>query len=496
MNTAAMIKMMKGNTSMNKTTLAVALSAALTGLTGAATAAEVTIPNTFTAGTEARASEVNANFTAVKAAVDDNHDRISTLENDLSDATDEIDEVEGRVAAIEAELAARAAGGEQVVAVDCGAGESVQSALDGGATTVNITGTCIENVTVTTDGVILQGGAGAGAAIQAKRPARSVVLVSGAQNVAVNNLMLTGADSSSGEGLALLNGAQVTLGGGVQITGNGAGALVDGHSSLDVLPDNSISGNYGDAVVVSQGSSLDVRRDNTIEVGADNGQVGILALRNSTVRLRGANINLNALGGRGDKNFAIYASDGSTISQDTGFVNLTGDIEATASSVLDFKHAHLGGKVNATRNSTVAVRSSGVNRSQILGNLTANGASTMELTGTDVSGQTVNLDDASSLKLAQVTISANNVNIRFNSAVRINEGATGVLIDSRINLDSNAAMKLNGGTVTKRISCTSGTWAGVSTASSHAALRADGVVLVDNNGNGDLLDEPENSCFH
>ncbi len=35
-------------------------------------AGSVTIPNTFVAGTTARASEVNANFTAVKTAVDDN----------------------------------------------------------------------------------------------------------------------------------------------------------------------------------------------------------------------------------------------------------------------------------------------------------------------------------------------------------------------------------------------------------------------------------------
>ncbi len=35
-------------------------------------AGEVTIPNTFTANTKAKASEVNANFTAVKTAVDDN----------------------------------------------------------------------------------------------------------------------------------------------------------------------------------------------------------------------------------------------------------------------------------------------------------------------------------------------------------------------------------------------------------------------------------------
>jgi len=43
-----------------------------------ATAATVTIPNTFTSGTPAVAAQVNGNFTAVKTAVDDNDNRVST----------------------------------------------------------------------------------------------------------------------------------------------------------------------------------------------------------------------------------------------------------------------------------------------------------------------------------------------------------------------------------------------------------------------------------
>ncbi|HEY3487069.1 MAG TPA: hypothetical protein VGL10_03300 [Gammaproteobacteria bacterium] len=43
-------------------------------------ASEVTLPNTFVAGERARAGEVNENFDAVKDAVDDNHDRITELE--------------------------------------------------------------------------------------------------------------------------------------------------------------------------------------------------------------------------------------------------------------------------------------------------------------------------------------------------------------------------------------------------------------------------------
>lgn len=45
---------------------------------------EVDIPNSFTAGTRAVAAEVNANFDAVEVAVDDNAQRIATLESALS----------------------------------------------------------------------------------------------------------------------------------------------------------------------------------------------------------------------------------------------------------------------------------------------------------------------------------------------------------------------------------------------------------------------------
>lgn len=50
------------------------------------TAGDLTIPNSFQAGTPARAAEVNANFDAVEVAVDDNAQRVATLETTIGTA--------------------------------------------------------------------------------------------------------------------------------------------------------------------------------------------------------------------------------------------------------------------------------------------------------------------------------------------------------------------------------------------------------------------------
>ena len=51
--------------------------------TGNGLADDLTVPNTFSAGTPARAAEVNENFTAVEASVDDNAAAIITNETDI-----------------------------------------------------------------------------------------------------------------------------------------------------------------------------------------------------------------------------------------------------------------------------------------------------------------------------------------------------------------------------------------------------------------------------
>ena len=69
-------------------------------------AGEVTIPNTFTAGTPAVASEVNGNFSAVKTAVDDNDGRIAALEAALATLQATVATQAATIADLEEDLAA------------------------------------------------------------------------------------------------------------------------------------------------------------------------------------------------------------------------------------------------------------------------------------------------------------------------------------------------------------------------------------------------------
>ncbi|MEW6434448.1 MAG: hypothetical protein AB1730_23350 [Myxococcota bacterium] len=73
-------------------------------IAGIAVAGNVTLPNTFQPNTPARAAEVNANFAAVKTAVDDNSAQISTLATRLTAAEVAGAALDTRVAAAETSI--------------------------------------------------------------------------------------------------------------------------------------------------------------------------------------------------------------------------------------------------------------------------------------------------------------------------------------------------------------------------------------------------------
>jgi hypothetical protein len=81
-----------------------------------APAGEVTIPNTFQSGTPAVAAEVNANFSAVESAVDDNDSRIAALEAALAALQATVTSQASTISTLQSELAAVQS--SQVMALD------------------------------------------------------------------------------------------------------------------------------------------------------------------------------------------------------------------------------------------------------------------------------------------------------------------------------------------------------------------------------------------
>jgi len=80
-------------------------------LASAAIADDLTIPNTFTAGTPAVAAEVNGNFTAVEASVDDNAADIAVTTVDIAANTASIADNQADIQSNSSSIAALAAGG-------------------------------------------------------------------------------------------------------------------------------------------------------------------------------------------------------------------------------------------------------------------------------------------------------------------------------------------------------------------------------------------------
>jgi hypothetical protein len=89
---------------MQRKIIVLSILLALVGASTQALSASVTGLTTFSAGTPAKADEVNANFTAVKTAVDDNDSRITALQADNQALHAENEALKARLADIETKL--------------------------------------------------------------------------------------------------------------------------------------------------------------------------------------------------------------------------------------------------------------------------------------------------------------------------------------------------------------------------------------------------------
>lgn len=126
---------------LKKSLITLGIATLMASSSTALLASSVTIPNTFTSGTPALASEVNGNFTAVETAVNDNDSRITTLETGSGCSSDMVAVGPLCIDKYEASVWDAATGGTQLSPAGPGAGvPNIVCQADGsdcGATAAN-----------------------------------------------------------------------------------------------------------------------------------------------------------------------------------------------------------------------------------------------------------------------------------------------------------------------------------------------------------------------
>ncbi|MCX2757970.1 hypothetical protein OQJ65_07965 [Vibrio sp. Sgm 22] len=169
------------NTTM-KLVLATAVSSAFTS------SAFAEVPNTFTANTPAKASEVNANFTALDQD-------ISSLGTEVDDLTDEVDSIEARVTSLEDSGVSTDA--YSTVDINCNDdADSLKGALEDSRntttrTTYNVTGAC-NSVFIVRNDVKIVGVDSASILAGASQDEPEAVFIDGQSSVRLQDITLGG----------------------------------------------------------------------------------------------------------------------------------------------------------------------------------------------------------------------------------------------------------------------------------------------------------------
>ena len=155
------------------------------------------------------------------------------------------------------------------IKVNCNKGESVQSALDAltGQATIDVKGTCHENLVIKNDDVSLQGGT-----YEPSDPTKATIFVQGARRVAITDVTVRGGSygvltergsltlenstikETTSRGVVSVFGSSVTVNSSKIKDNKQIGVFVNDNSAL-VLTNSFITGNYGPGVLVQRASS-------------------------------------------------------------------------------------------------------------------------------------------------------------------------------------------------------------------------------------------------
>jgi hypothetical protein len=236
---------------------------------------------------------------------------------------------------------------KQVVVVDCSKGASLAKAVMSADehTTLSVFGKCTGAVTITTNGLTLDGN---GSAV-VTAPNANVIAVNGAQRVAINHITVTG----GANGVVVENNGRVSLLG-TSISGNAVdGMVVEANSSAALNGEVTVTNNAVFGIDVESSSALLLTGANSV---GGNGVFGIQVNNGSSILLTDATLKLqnNALGMQLGTNASGFLDTTSTINASNNFSD--GITIVSGSHVVNF-----GGTINSSNNAIhgVSINSKG-----------------------------------------------------------------------------------------------------------------------------------------
>jgi hypothetical protein len=305
--------------------------------------------------------------------------------------------------------------GPQYVTVDCGAGQSINQAIQQAdpnqSLTITIQGTCTEAVGVGRDNVTLQG-ASPGAGIQAPSANDTVLMFGGGRGASVRGLTLSGGSAGIGAYGAMYQAQNVHITGaanGVQAGGNSVVSLTN--VTIDGCGFG-IAAASGASVFVSGGSitgcrSFAVNARNAATVAINDGLTvtdsrfqGVVAEKGGSIEVNGATISNTGIFGVAAFGGAVSVSGNNTLVTGSTFAGVSASDGGSASVTNGARVSgnHAGGVV-ADNGGHLLVQDGGIVENNTGGpGVSLVGASSLRMQGAIVrgnGGDGVHLSDTS-----------------------------------------------------------------------------------------------------
>lgn len=263
------------------------------------------------------------------------------------------------------------------LSVDC-ATETISDVLSSAPTANNVTleisGSCTDNLVITRDNVTLIGTgsddsiAYNGVEINSNEYRESItntITIIGADNIVIDNLTISDALTNGfSTGLRLLNGAGVLLRN--SVVENTVIPIWASHASTIQMNDNIIQDNFSYSLLITDGAVAELRGNN--DLSGDNSVAGLGVYRSGTVRIQEGE---NSIGSNNSD--AIQAFHGSQIRSERGTLTVNGSIIAGLLSQVDLRDTTVNGDITVGAQSVVNLSARGFESTvDVNGDITVN----------------------------------------------------------------------------------------------------------------------------